>query len=76
MGSPGDHLGSFGGLVGVPGGPFGVPWEAFGGPLGGFWCPWGLVGRPSAVVSILGRFGGGFRDFPGNSGSPFGSMLA
>jgi hypothetical protein len=31
-------------------------------------CPWGVVG-------ILGRFGGGFRDFPGNYGSHFGAIL-
>ena len=35
----------------------------------------GVLGCPSGVVGILGRFGTGFRDFPGNYGSHFGVIF-
>ena len=41
-----------------------------------FGVAWGLLGCPWVVVSILGRFGGDFRDFPGNSRSTVSTILA
>ena len=71
--------GSFGGALGVlwgscvrllelPKGTFGVQWESREGP-------WVVMGATCGVVPFLGRSRGGFRDFPGNSGLPFGTIL-
>ena len=38
--------------------------------------PWALCGGPCGIVRLLGRVGLGFREFPGNSGRPKGSILA
>ena len=42
------------------------------GPGGG---PWVVLGATCRVVPFLGRSRSGFRDFPGNSGWPFGTIL-
>ena len=71
-GSLGVFLKSFGGALGDFLGPLDVLLGALGclwGPLGG---PLGVQGRPWVAT---GRFGADFRDFPGNSGSPFGMNL-
>ena len=39
-------------------------------------CLGGPLGVPEGSWVVPGRFGADFRDFPGNSGSPFGSSLA
>ena len=64
----------------------GVFWGSFGGPLGDFLgsldavlaavgCLGGPLGIPGISWDLLGRLGCDFRDFPGNSGRPFGSIL-
>ena len=67
----------------------GVPWSLLGviwGSLGDFFgsldvllaavgCLGGPLGLPGASWDVSGRFGGDFRDFLGNSGRPFGSIL-
>ena len=61
-------------------------WGSFGGPLGYFLgslevllaavgCLRGPLGLPGGSWDVLGRLGGDFRDFPGNSWRPFGSIL-
>ena len=66
-----------------------VPWSllgSFGGPLGDFLgsldavlaavgCLGGPLGLPGGSWDVLERLGSDFRDFPGNSGRPFGSIL-
>ena len=65
----------------------GVFWGSFGGPLGDFLgsldvllaavgCLGGPLGIPGVSWDLLGRLGCDFRDFPGNSGRPFGSILS
>ena len=65
----------------------GVFWGSFGGPLGDFLgsldavlaavgCLGGSLGVPGGSWDVPGRLGGDFRDFPGNSGRPFGSILS
>ena len=61
----GTLFGSFGGALGDFLGSYVVILAAVG-SLGG---PLGVQGRPWLAA---GRLGGDFRDFPGNSGSPFG----
>ena len=67
---------------GVPLSPLG----SFGDPLGDFLgsldvllaavgCLGGPLGIPGVSWDLLGRLGCDFRDFPGNSGRPFGSIL-
>ena len=64
----------------------GVFWGSFGGPLGDFLgsldavlaavgCLGGPLGIPGVSWDVPGRLWGDFRDFPGNSGRPFGSIL-
>ena len=64
----------------------GVVWRSFGGPLGDFLgsldvllpavgCLGGALGFPGISWDVPGRLLGDFRDFPGNSGRPFGSIL-
>ena len=59
--------------------PLGVLWRSFGGPLAVLWGsggrPGALFGVPCGIVRLLGRFWIGFRDFLGNSGRTFGSIL-
>ena len=66
----------------VSGTSSGVIW----GPWAHFWgssevllaaeaCLGGPLGVPGDSWDVLGRLGGDFRDFPGNSGRPFGSIL-
>ena len=69
--------------------PKGVPWSLLGviwGPLGDFLGSLdvllaavgslgGPLGIPGVSWDLLGRLGCDFRDFPGNSGRPFGSIL-
>ena len=66
---------------------FGVLWGSFGGPLGDFLgsldvllaavgCLGGPLGVPGGSWDVPGRLGNDFRDFPGNSGRPFGSILS
>ena len=38
-------------------------------------CLGGPLGVPGDSWDVLGRLGRDFRDFPGNSGRPFGSIL-
>ena len=38
-------------------------------------CLGGPLGVPGDSWDVLGRLGGDFRDFPGNSGWPFGTIL-
>ena len=65
----------------------GVFWGSFGGPLDDFLgssvvplaavgCLGGPLGIPAVSWDLLGRLGCDFRDFPGNSGRPFGSILS
>ena len=65
----------------------GVFWGSFGGPLGDFLgsldavlaavgCLGGPLGVPGGSWDVPGRLGSDFRDFPGTSGRPFGSILA
>mgnify|MGYP007060111267 CR=1 FL=1 len=65
----------------------GVFWGSFEGPLGDFLgsldvllaavgCLGGPLGIPGVSWDLLGRLGCDFRDFPGNSGRPFGSILS
>ena len=82
-GALGALWGSFGELWAPFGGPLGVLWGSFGGLVGVLRGSLGSGGRPGAFfgspwgfVRLLGRFGVGFRDFPGNSGRPFGSILS
>ena len=60
---------------------------SFGGPLGDFLgsldvllaavgCLGGPLGIPRVSWDLLGRLGCDFRDFPGNSGRPFGLILS
>ena len=70
--------------------PKGVPWSLLGviwGPLGDFLGSLdvlladvgslgGPLGIPGVSWDLLGRLGCDFRDFPGNSGRPFGSILS
>ena len=62
---------SFGGHLG--------PWGDFLGSLevllAAVGCLRGPLWIPGGSWDVLGRLGGDFRDFPGNSGSPFGSIL-
>ena len=58
----------------------GIPEDSLEGPLG---HSGGLVGIPGVLLVALGRFvlflgrsGSGFWEFPGDSGSQFGSILA
>ena len=64
----------------------GSPWIPFGGPWGHFLrslevllaavgCLGGPLRIPAGTWVVLGRLGGDFRDFPGNFGRPFGSIL-
>ena len=64
----------------------GVSWVSFGGPLGDFLgsldvllaavgCLGGPLGIPRVSWDLLGRLGCDFRDFPGTSGRPFGSIF-
>ena len=64
----------------------GVLWGSFGGPLREFLgsldvllaavgCLGGPLGVPGGSWDVPERLGGDFRDFPGNSGRPFGSIL-
>ena len=64
----------------------GVFWGSFGGPVGHFLgsldvllgavgCLGGPLGITGVSWDLLGRLGCDFRDFPGNSGRPFGSIL-
>ena len=69
--------------------PKGVPWSPFGvigGALGHFLgssdvilavvgCLGGPLGVPGRSWVVPGRLGADFRDFPGNSGTPFGSVF-
>ena len=65
--------------------PKGVPWSLLGviwGPLGDFLgsldvllAAVGCLGGPWRSWDVPGRLGGDFRDFPGNSGRSFGSIL-
>ena len=66
----------------VSGTPLGVIW----GPWAHFWgssevllaaeaCLGDPLGIPGGSWDVPGRLGGDFRDFPGNSGRPFGSIL-
>ena len=58
---------------------FGAPWGHFLGSLevllAAVGCLRGPLGIPGGSWDVLGRLGGDFRDFPGNSGRPFGSIL-
>ena len=67
--SLGVHLGSLSCLNGIPGGSLGALWRPGGGP-------WGAPGGAWGSCLFLGRSGSGFREFPGDSGSHFGSILA
>ena len=65
--------------LGLLGGSFGGPWgdflrslEVF---LAAVGCLRGSLGIPGGSWDVLGRLGGDFRDFPGNSGRPFGFIL-
>ena len=60
--------------------------ESFGGPLSDFLgsldvllaavgCLGGPLRIPAGAWLVLGRLGDDFRDFPGNFGRPFGSIL-
>ena len=62
-------------------------WGSFGAPWGDIWgslevllaavgCLGGPLRIPAGTWVVLGRLGGDFRDFPGNFGRPFGSILA
>ena len=62
-------------------------WRSFGGPLGDFLgsldvllaavgCLGGPLGIQGVSWDLLGWLGCDFRDFPGNSGRPFGSILS
>ena len=74
-GSRGALWESFGGLLEVLGASFGAPWGHFGVQWGSNGGPWVVLGATCGVVPFLGRSRGGFRDFPGNSGWPFGTIL-
>ena len=67
--------GSFGGLLEVLGAPFGAPWGHFGGQWGCNRGPWVLLEATCRVVPSRGRSRVDFRDFPGNFGWPFGTIL-
>ena len=70
--------------------PQGVPWSLLGviwGPLGDFLDSLdvllaavgslgGPLGIPGVCWDVPGRLWGDFRDFPGNSGTPLGSILS
>ena len=69
-----------------PGSVSGSPWGVIWGPWAHFWgssevllaaeaCFGVSLGVPGDSWDVLGRLGGDFRDFPGNSGRPFGSIL-
>ena len=64
----------------------GLLWGSFGAPWGDIWgslevllaavgCLRGPLWIHGGSWEGLGRLGGDFRDFPGNSGRPFGSIL-
>ena len=64
----------------------GVFWGSFGGPLGDLWgssdvllaavgCLGGPLGVPGGSRDVPGRLGSDSRDFPGNYGRPFGSIV-
>ena len=55
--------------LGVSGGPLDVLLAAVG-------CLGGPLGVPGGSWNVPGRLGGDFRDFPGNYGRPFGSILS
>ena len=70
----------------IPSASLGVLLGLFGGALGHFLGSWdvilaavgclgGPLGVPGRSSVVPGRLGADFRDFPGNSGSPFGSIL-
>ena len=65
--------------LGLLGGSFGGPWGDFLGSLEVFLaavgCLRGPLGIPGGSWDVLGRLGGDFRDFSGNFGRPFGSIL-
>ena len=75
FGSCGTLWESFGGLLEVLGASFGAPWGHFGVQWGSNGGPWVVLGATCGVVPSLGRSRGDFRDFPGNSGWPFGTIL-
>ena len=63
---------SFGGHLGFIGVTFGGSLEVL---LVAVGCLRGPLWIPGGSWEGLGRLGGDFRDFPGNSGRPFGSIL-
>ena len=57
------------------GGPLGAFLGSLGMLLGAVGCLGGPLGVPGGSWGVPGRFGGDFRDFPGNSGRAFGIIL-
>ena len=81
----GAFLGAFWRALWVLRASLGVLWGSFGGPLGDFLgsldvllaavgCLGGPLGVPGRSWVVPGRLGADFRDFPGNSGRPLGSI--
>ena len=66
--------------LGIFWGSFGVIWVTFLGSLdvllAAVGCLGGPLGVPGGSWDVPGRLGDDFRDFPGNSGRPFGSILS
>ena len=72
-------LGRLWGPLGSFGEPLRVLWGAFGDPRGALWEPMGILRGPFAdplgPMGLLFRLRADFWDFPGNSGTPLGSIL-
>ena len=79
LGTQGQRLGSLGAHLGVL-------WVPFWGSLGLLWGPLGppgsvcrsqgsSLGGPGRPCGLLGRYGGGLREIPGNSGAHFGVIF-